>query len=163
MTTVYLALGANVGDRAKNIEDAILLLSNKVQITKRASIYESRAVGFENQDNFFNTALKGTTELSPAELLTFVKDIENQVGRVDRFHWGPREIDIDILLFGDTPYKDIILEIPHPHMAERDFVLIPLAEIAPSAMHPLLGKTILELANSLPENQKSIVAKTGVK
>src|SRR5882724_1680936 len=97
MHTVYLALGSNVGDRSLNLKNAFKSLSKKAHILKYGFHYESKAVGFENQNNFFNTVILVETKLTPLELLAFIKEVEKNVGRVPRFHWGPREIDIDIL------------------------------------------------------------------
>ncbi len=148
-TKVYLALGANVGDKKANIGKAIRFLSEKVIYMKRAHLYVSNAVGYTDQDDFINTAVSGETELKPKELLRFVKDIEKQIGRVYRFRWGPREIDIDIIFYGNAIYKDTELEIPHPAMHERDFVLRPLADLDGEMIHPVLKKSVKELLRNL--------------
>src|SRR5258706_7388759 len=137
MHKIFLALGSNVGDKAKNIETAIALLAEKIKDIHVASLYTTKPVGYVDQDNFVNTALSGDTDLTPEELLKFVKDIEQQVGRIYRFRWGPREIDIDILFYDDVVIKQERLEIPHPRLHERDFVLVPLSDIAPDLIHPV--------------------------
>src|SRR3989338_3450233 len=110
---VYLGLGTNVGDREKNLDRAVEFLGKKISALRRAPLYESKAVGFTDQANFLNTAVVGYTTLPPAELLQFCKQIEKDVGRVERFRWGPREIDIDILFYGDQIMESKALTIPH--------------------------------------------------
>ena len=148
-----------MGERKENIEKAILFVSEKVQITKTAHLYESKAVGYEDQPNFLNTVVEGETALLPEDLLSFIKEVEKKVGRVETFHWGPRVIDIDIIFYDDLIFKNNILEIPHKEIPERDFVLVPLCEIAPSFVHPVLKKTIKALAESMTEAEMSILAK----
>ncbi|MES2023831.1 MAG: 2-amino-4-hydroxy-6-hydroxymethyldihydropteridine diphosphokinase [Patescibacteria group bacterium] len=159
MHKIYLALGSNTGDREENIKKAYRFLSEKIKVLKYASVYESKAVGFTEQNNFLNTAIEAETNLTPLELLTFVKEIEKKVGRKETFYWGPREIDIDILFYDDLVFKNDILEIPHPLLTERDFVLIPLNEIAPNFIHPGLNKKISEILENFPQNKKSIINK----
>lgn len=148
-----------MGDREENIVRALDLISEQVTITKQATTVESKAVGHEAQDNFLNTVIEGETDLSLYTLLEYVKKIEKSIGRQERFRWGPREIDIDILFYDDVVSQDEDLEIPHPRLAERDFVLVPLAEIAPTLMHPKLGKTIAALAAELPDGRRAIMLK----
>ncbi len=146
MPKIYLALGANVGDRRANIERAIALLGEKISDIKVAPLYKTKPVGVTDQPDFLNTALSGTTVLSPLELLDFVKRVEREVGRVERYRWGPREIDIDILFYDDLTYHDEALEIPHPRIAERDFVLRPLADLAPELVQSILKKTLKQFS-----------------
>jgi 2-amino-4-hydroxy-6-hydroxymethyldihydropteridine diphosphokinase len=157
MTHIFLALGANVGDKKEHIEKAIELLSQKVSNIMCAPLYESKAVGFTDQDNFVNTVVSGDTELPPKELLQFVKGIEQTIGRIYRFRWGPREIDIDIIFYGDMVFHDDGLEIPHPRMQERDFVLKPLCDLDDTVMHPVLKKTARELYDALPKSELAIL------
>ena len=157
MHKVYLALGSNIGDRNSFIEKAIELLSEKVVVNKCGSIYETKAVGYTDQDNFLNTVVSGKTGLKPKELLSFIKDVEKRLGRVESFPWGPREIDVDILFYDDLVYHDEILLIPHPLIAKRDFVLVPFSEIDEDFMHPVFKKTIKELLKDFPEKDKSII------
>jgi 2-amino-4-hydroxy-6-hydroxymethyldihydropteridine diphosphokinase len=145
MNEVYLGLGSNVGDRLLNLKKAIELLSEKIQILKKSKIYISKAVGYTDQPDFYNMVLYGKTDLSPEELFNFIKDVEKNVGRVYRFHWGPREIDIDILFYNDLVYKSDKLDIPHPRLHERDFVLLPLIELNPKLFHPVLNKRVSDL------------------
>jgi len=145
MNEVYLGLGSNVGDRLLNLNKAIELLSEKIQILKKSKIYISKAVGYTDQPDFHNMVLYGKTDLSPEELFNFIKDVEKNVGRVYRFHWGPREIDIDILFYNDLVYKSDKLNIPHPRLHERDFVLSPLIELNSKLFHPVLNKRVSDL------------------
>jgi 2-amino-4-hydroxy-6-hydroxymethyldihydropteridine diphosphokinase len=163
MTEVYLALGSNVGDAAQHIADAVALLSELFSDLKQASLYQSKAVGYTNQADFINTAVRGQTDLEPLELLQAIKDIERQLGRIERFHYGPREIDIDIIFYGDTIFKSDELIIPHPHFAERDFVLQPLLDLNSGLRGPLTNQTISELLSQLTTSQKSILAKVDQK
>jgi 2-amino-4-hydroxy-6-hydroxymethyldihydropteridine diphosphokinase len=145
MNEIYLGLGSNVGDRLLNLNKAIELLSEKIQILKKSKIYVSKAVGYTDQPDFYNMVLYGRTDLSPEELFNFIKDVEKNAGRVYRFHWGPREIDIDILFYNDLVCKSDKLNIPHPRLHERDFVLLPLIELNPKLFHPVLNKRVSDL------------------
>jgi len=157
MTDIFLALGSNIENRKQHIETAIALLHEKVHGITVAPLYETNPQYFEDQYNFLNTVLRGFTDLEPRELLRFTKAVQKEVGRVDRFRNGPREIDIDILFYDNLVYKDEELEIPHPLLQERDFVLQPFADINSDFSHPVLKKTIRELLDVLPEEQRSIV------
>lgn len=154
--TIFLGLGANVGDKKANIKKAVELLKGKITNIIVAPIYETKPWGFKEQDNFLNTAIKGNTYLSPLELFKFVKDVEKKVGRVERFKWGPREIDIDILFYDNLVYKDSDLNIPHPYLHERDFVLKPLMDLDPDFVHPVLKKAISKLYKSLRGNSSIV-------
>lgn len=154
---VFLGLGANVGDKKANIKKAIELLKEKIANIAVASIYETKPWGYKEQDNFLNTAIKGNTRLSPSELFKFVKDIEKKLGRIKRFKWGPREIDIDVLFYNDKIYKDHNLEIPHSRLHERDFVLKPLMNLEPEFIHPIFKRTIKQLHSELPKELLSII------
>ena len=157
MHQIYLALGSNIENRKQHIETAITLLREKVQDITVAPLYETKPRYFEDQHNFLNTVLRGFTDLEPRELLLFTKAVQKEVGRVERFRNGPREIDIDILFYDNVAYKDEELEIPHPRLQERDFVLQPFSDINPDFSHPVLKKTIRELLASLPEEQRSVI------
>jgi len=148
---VFIALGSNIGDKKNFIEKAIRHLSEKIYHIKQAPIYTSRAVGFTDQPDFYNTVISGYTDLSPEELLLFIKETEKNIGRVKRFRWGPREIDIDILFYGNHVIEKKELVIPHPRLHERDFVLQPLVYLQPDLIHPLLKKTVTELLNNLKD------------
>jgi 2-amino-4-hydroxy-6-hydroxymethyldihydropteridine diphosphokinase len=144
--TVYLSLGSNLGDRAAHIEQALARLAEKnVRIIKRSSFYETEPVEFLAQGWFLNIAVEAETELTPRQLLHVIRNVELELGRERIVQSGPRTIDIDILLFGTNIVSAADLEIPHPRMTERQFVLVPLAEIAPTLLHPVLRLTMSEL------------------
>jgi 2-amino-4-hydroxy-6-hydroxymethyldihydropteridine diphosphokinase len=157
MEIIFLALGSNIENRKQHVEKAITLLREKVYDITVAPLYETKPRYFENQQNFLNTVLRGFTDLEPRKLLQFTKTVQQEVGRVERFRNGPREIDIDVLFYDNKVYKDEELEIPHPRLQERDFVLQPFADINPDFYHPILKKTIRELLDALPEEQRSII------
>jgi 2-amino-4-hydroxy-6-hydroxymethyldihydropteridine diphosphokinase len=146
MTRVYLALGSNVGDRAKNLREAVRLISDAgVRILRRSSVYETEPLGYLDQDWFLNSVVQGETELSAVELLRRLRAIEEQMGSKKAFANGPRLIDLDILLYGDETISQNELQVPHPRMLQRRFVLVPLAEIAPQLQHPGWSGTALEM------------------
>lgn len=157
MATVFLALGSNVGESQQNIEKAVGLLGSSIRDIVRAPIYTSKAFGVTDQPDFFNTALYGETDLAPLELLDFVKDVESNIGRIERFRWGPREIDIDIIFYDDLILIDSRLTIPHAGLRERDFVLRPLCDIAPEHIDPLSKHTIWQLFDALPSDESYVL------
>ncbi len=130
-TSVFLGLGSNVGDRKKNIQTAIDYIStnSKINILKLSSIYESPPWGYKNQENFYNQVIEIETQLEPYELLVFIKSIEKKMGRQTTIKWGPRNIDIDILIFDDIIIKGDFLNIPHRYLLKRCFWLVGLWEI----------------------------------
>lgn len=158
--TAYLGLGSNVGDRIANLERALELINvtEGIRVGKRSSIYETEPWGLTEQAKFLNTAVEIQTSLGPAELLAAVKTIENGMGRVTAVRYGPRNIDVDILLFGnlEIDWELPDLQIPHSRMANRAFVLIPLAQIAGDVVHPTAQKTIAELAASV-EGREGVI------
>ncbi len=150
--TVYLGLGSNMGDRQGNLDRALDLLSQRLRMGKISSIYDTEALGDTDQPRFLNLVCQAHTRLEPAELLALVKGLEKKLGRVGK-SGTPRPIDIDILLHGEQVMETPELVIPHPEMAERAFVLVPLAEIAPDLVHPVNGKTMKELSGAIREKQ----------
>lgn len=142
---VYLGLGANLGDRQGNLLQSIQSIRAIASIQKTSSIYETKPVGYLEQPDFLNMACQISTELPPLDLLHFLKQLERQMGRQTGFRNAPRPIDIDILLYGDLVIETPELTLPHPRMSERAFVLIPLAEIAPQVVHPVLKLTLSKL------------------
>ena len=131
MSIAYLGIGSNMGDREKNIHDALNLLSEKTTLLKKSSLIETAPAGGPPQDKFLNGALKIETSLNPQDLLTFLKSIEAQLGRIKTIENGPRPIDIDILIYNNVSITTPTLTIPHPKMFQRDFVVRPLKEIEP--------------------------------
>lgn len=157
--TIILALGSNVGDSRQNIMKAIELLKEKVSGVKQAPIYTSKAVGYIDQPDFLNTVIMGKTNLSPQELLKFIKEIEQKVGRVERFRWGPREVDIDVIFYGNEIVDEPGLHIPHEQFSVRDFVLKPLCDLDPNFVDPVSKKTVAQLYAELPAKNRSIEGK----
>lgn len=145
MNKIFLGLGSNIGNREKYILHAIQLLKTKISDIEYAGFYETKPLYFEKQADFLNTVLKGTTSLSPDHLLRFIKKVQTQTGRVKRFKYGPREVDIDILFYNNLIHNSKNLTIPHPLLQEREFVLKPFLEIEPGYIHPILKKTIKDL------------------
>ena len=154
MTEVYLALGSNVGDSRVLIDQAIKLLAVDVLSNlQQAPLYATKPVGYTDQPDFINTVVSGQTDLKPGELLTKVKQIEHQVGRIQRFRWGPREIDIDIILYGDMKLQTPDLTLPHLLFRERSFVLRPLNDLSPGLVDPVTSQTVAELLAALPPEE----------
>ncbi len=158
MSWSALSLGANMGNRIVNLRTALRLLKlNGVKILARSDIFETAPFGVNHQPRFLNACIAIETDLDPYSLLALVKSIEKETGRITRKRWGPREIDIDILLMENTVIRDPKLQIPHPGMPERAFVLKPLCQIAPDMIHPLKGKSIRALWENIPERDRSMV------
>jgi 2-amino-4-hydroxy-6-hydroxymethyldihydropteridine diphosphokinase len=160
MVEAYIALGSNVGDREENITKAFVALKQKLQILKISSLYETKPMYLEDQGWFVNCAAKIETALTPRELLEFLKSIEKALGRKQAVRNGPRLIDLDVLIYGDQVVSENDLQVPHPKIQERAFVLVPLAEIAPNLIHPTMKKTISELLSELNYDKSEIKLKT---
>lgn len=150
MATAYLCLGSNLGEREKNLTQALSLLSQEINLEKVSPVYETKPVGYKEQPLFLNLACQIITDLNPRELLRLAKTIERKMGRAPgRQINSPRLIDIDILFYDNRIIETQDLTIPHPRLPQRAFVLIPLADIAPKLVHPVLGKNIAELASNV--------------
>lgn len=149
MSKVYLSLGSNIGNKKKHIDEAVKMLdsNDNINILKVSSFYETEPVGFENQDNFYNIALELETNLSPYELLDYCQTIEIKLKRKRLIKWGPRTIDIDVLLYEGITSNDEKLLIPHPRMTERAFVIIPLYELNKDII--INNKSIKDIKNDL--------------
>ncbi len=143
----YIALGSNIGEREENLDTAIDLLhhAESIEVKGVSAYYNTAPVGYINQPDFLNAVVAVKTVLDPHALLEICQDIEKKLKRIRTIRWGPRIIDVDILLYGDKVIDDTELTIPHPRMHERDFVLTPLCDIAPEVIHPVLGVTMDEL------------------
>lgn len=142
---VYLALGSNMGNRAANLKAAIAALPPQMEVKAKSRVYETLPWGYANQGKFLNQVLKVQTYLGPEQLLKHLKRLEVTLGREPTFQNGPRVIDIDILFYDDLVFESAALTIPHPHLHERGFVLMPLMELAPDLLHPVKKQTIREL------------------
>ena len=146
MNKAYLLTGGNVGNREKNLARAKTLIGQQAgTVTRTSSLYETAAWGKTDQSPFLNQGLEVETTLSPQELLQQLLDIEKKMGRVRNEKYGPRIIDIDILLFNNIILNDPLLTLPHPELQNRRFALVPLAEIGPGLIHPVFKKSITEL------------------
>lgn len=155
---VFIGLGSNVGRRKENIARAIELLGavTENRVVRQASWYETEPVGVEDQRWFINTAVEVETEFTPGELLRRLKEIEREVGRRRRGRWGPREVDLDLLLYDGLYLEEDELVLPHPELHRRRFVLEPLCELAPDMRHPRLNKPLRELLAELDERKRVI-------
>jgi len=156
MTAAHIALGSNLGDRAANLRTALEMLAQTagISITAVSAIYETAPVGGPEQDHYLNACAALDTELTPTRLLLMMLDIEEKIGRVRKVRWGPRIIDLDLLLYGEIMMNTPLLELPHPRMSERDFVLIPLADIAPDQIIPGLIQTVALTLAGRPKNEE---------
>ncbi|MFC1934825.1 2-amino-4-hydroxy-6-hydroxymethyldihydropteridine diphosphokinase [Chloroflexota bacterium] len=149
---IYLGLGSNMGNRQENLGRALALLSQRLRVGKVSSIYDTDPIGNDNLPRFLNMVCQASTRLVPEGLLALVKGIESKLGRMGISN-ASRPIDIDILLYGGRVMETPALVIPHPRMAKRAFVLVPMMEIAPDTIHPTSGKTIKELQQGIKKKQ----------
>jgi len=155
--TAYIGLGSNVGDKLGNCRKAIALLAERTGLVKRcSSFYRTEAVGYTDQDEFINAVVAIETEMTAQELLIACHAIESDLGRSRTVRWGPRTIDLDILLFGDQVIRTPELSVPHPPLESRAFVLVPLCEIASEMVHPVLKKTYGHLLRMLRDDHTVI-------
>lgn len=143
--TIYLALGTNLGERLENLRTAIQSMPPEIQVLEESHIYETPPWGYEDQPSFLNMVIKAETDLKPESLLTYLKQLEVELGREQNFRWGPRLIDLDILFYDDLVIDTPPLVIPHPRLHERGFVLVPLVDVAADYVHPVLGQFVWEL------------------
>jgi len=153
---IYLSLGSNLGDREANLESVFEELPPAIEVIVRSSIYQTEPWGFEDQPDFLNMVAQGKTELTPRELLAYLKKIEKKIGRKPSFIYGPRLVDVDILFYGEKVVDEIQLKIPHEKIPERAFVLVPLMEIAPDLKYLDSDQTISDLANSIDTSGVSL-------
>lgn len=157
----YIGIGSNIGDKKANCRRAIELLKQAGTVTAVSSLYYTEPVGYREQEDFINAVAAVETEQSPEALLEACQAIEQEMGRTRTLRWGPRIIDLDILLFGNAVVDEPDLVIPHPLMASRRFVLAPLAEIAPGMVHPLLEKSASQLLQELEDTSTVMKCRTG--
>jgi 2-amino-4-hydroxy-6-hydroxymethyldihydropteridine diphosphokinase len=150
---VYLALGSNMGNRLANLKAAVLNFTPQMAVKKKSSVYETPPWGFTEQDAFLNQVIKVVTYLEPEPLLHHLKRLETVLGRVPNFQNGPRLIDIDILFFGNRIINTPPLVVPHPRLHERAFVLVPLVEIEPDLIHPILQRPVRELLDEVDRSE----------
>ena len=151
----YIGIGSNLGDKADQCEQAIskILRFDRHKLLAKSSFFKTQPIGYTSQDWFVNGVIKIKTDLEPLNLLRLLKTIESLLGRTETFQWGPRTIDLDILIFEDREIRTEDLQIPHPLLHERQFVLIPLVEIDRDLVHPVLKKTVGEILENFKDDQ----------
>ncbi|MBS3907104.1 MAG: 2-amino-4-hydroxy-6-hydroxymethyldihydropteridine diphosphokinase [Syntrophaceae bacterium] len=153
--TAYIGIGSNAGDKILNCETAISEIQkiDRHRLLARSSFFNTRPIGYTAQDWFVNSVIKIETDMEPIDLYRMLKTIEIRLGRKETFRGGPRVIDLDLLLFDDRRIETEELQVPHPRFHERQFVLIPLSEIDPNLIHPVMKKTVGELLEEIKEDQ----------
>ncbi|SFK39990.1 2-amino-4-hydroxy-6-hydroxymethyldihydropteridinediphosphokinase [Halobacillus dabanensis] len=163
MNTAYIALGSNISPREVFLKDAITLLDDHegIEVRKKSAVYETAPVGYMEQSDFLNMVIVVRTRLNPFDLLQYCQQIEGGLGRERVVKWGPRTIDLDILLFNHENMNVEFLTIPHPHMHERAFVMVPLADVAPQAYMPHLRQTAGEAVELLPSEEVNSIREWG--
>jgi len=161
--TVFIGLGSNLGNRASYLKQAIEALSPEYLLVQQSSIYQTPAWGYTDQPSFLNQVIETKTNLDPEPALKKLKWIENKLGRVKTFRYGPRCIDMDILLYDDLVYNSHTLQIPHPALTERLFVLVPLHEIAADLIHPEIKVKISDLLRKFNSDDLEKISKSRVK
>lgn len=150
----FISLGSNMGDTHYNISEALKLIETKTtKVVKKASLIETKPVGYEDQDNFLNTGAKLLTLLSHTELVEHLLSVEQMLKRERTIHWGPRTLDLDLILYNDIISDIETAIVPHPRMHERLFVLIPMCELAPYKLHPILKKSMIDLKTTLEQTE----------
>jgi len=156
---VFIGVGSNLGDKVGNCRRAIeaIVSDGRNRIVQCSPLYQTEPVGKKDQDWFVNGVVAVETSMDPGELLDFLLTTEKRMGRVRGERWGPRVIDLDILLFGQEAINEDGLHVPHPRLHQRRFVLSPLRDIAPGLVHPLLGKTISQILAELPGEEKVLL------
>lgn len=158
MAITYIGIGSNIGSKEQNCLQAIELLQQKrLKVLARSSLYQTSPIGYSDQDWFINCVIKAQTDLSPADLLTLLKSLEKAMGREEGPKWGPRLIDLDILLYDNLILEEGGLSIPHKHLTERLFVLEPLAEMEATLIHPGLGVSIWEFYRKVKSDESQKV------
>ena len=154
---VYLGLGSNLGDRKENLDRALEYLSQRLRVIGKSSVYDTEPMENPAQPRFLNMVCQAKTTLKPEDLLTLAKGIEKKIGRLPSRPNSPRPIDIDILFYGDKVINTPELKIPHPRMNYRAFVLVPLAEIAPTMVHPVNKKTAKEMLGEIKKGVQEVL------
>jgi 2-amino-4-hydroxy-6-hydroxymethyldihydropteridine diphosphokinase len=153
---IYLALGTNLGERLLNLHAAINAFEPQIHVLKESSVYETEPWGYADQPAFLNMVVQAETDLTPRGLLDRLKELEVSLGRIPNFRNGPRLIDLDILFYDEISLNSPGLVIPHPRIQERVFVLVPLVEIAPNFVHPLLERSVTQMTASMDKNGVSL-------
>lgn len=159
----FIALGTNKGDRIKYLRQAVhnIKTNLKINLAAASSVYETKPYGIQDQSDFLNAVIKVNTSYNLAELFNYLKYIETKLGRIKTKKWGPREIDLDLLFFNNRIFRNEKLQVPHSGVQDRDFVLIPLREIAPDLIHPVLNKKISDICTK--DISQNIIRKTRLK